>query len=142
MLSRDVTGIAPVMSVYKVLVVTSPSAAQQKTLLALWLSSKAFDLLMIGGAMSANPSWLDTSPSNFIWGHVVRILARYFSDGLWKWLGTVLGIYALSFAGSNFGFLPTACCLLPRQLFRLMGRRTIDACTSVADVCTAVCGGC
>ena len=59
-------------------VVVSPSAAQQNTLLVLWLSSMMFGLGMLLGAMSAKSLSLGTAPSNFILGLVVCTLACCF----------------------------------------------------------------
>ena len=56
----------------------SPSAVQQKTLLALWLSFMTFELLVFVGEVSAKSLSLGTSPSIFILGLVVRTLARWF----------------------------------------------------------------
>ena len=106
----------------KVPIFASPSAAQQKTLLALWLSSMTVELLMFVGAVSAKLSSLGTSSSSFILGLVVRTLAHcFFSDGFWKWLAMALGISPHLLVSSNMGFLPTVWCLLPQQLFGLVG---------------------
>ena len=75
MLSRDVTGNVPVTSEHKVRVVASPSAAQQKTLLALWLSSVTFELGMFVGVVLAKSLLLGILPSTYILGLVVHILA-------------------------------------------------------------------